>query len=154
MFDAGGPGPSKKLCRLGEEEGRYKLRQALKQEPLTRAGPGTRRPGRSSRSSSSWCQWPGPDSDYWPACDHHADHHHDHGRVSGSGCRSQAGKDTRDSDSDCPPGLRLGSGFTPRISISASKQNNAARGQVVAGKNDEKLRRRKRKRRTRLQEEE
>ena len=33
-------------------------------------------------------------------------------------------------------------------------KNNAARGQVVAGKNDEKVRRRKRKRRTRLQEEE
>ena len=34
------------------------------------------------------------------------------------------------------------------------QKNNAARGQVVAGKNDEKVRRRKRKRRTRLQEEE
>ena len=35
-----------------------------------------------------------------------------------------------------------------------ARKNNAARGQVVAGKNDEKVRRRKRKRRTRLQEEE
>ena len=36
----------------------------------------------------------------------------------------------------------------------SGKKNNAARGQVVAGKNDEKVRRRKRKRRSRFQEEE